>query len=195
MIETKCHARHRSFHAFDRIDMGVVTRYKTSGMSGDEWRISVVAKFYFKGEVVHEESFHDMKSALMMLPSRWICAQEPIPMRVIELEEKKCDQPGCPCDAEIVYRLKKKYSDRGELLDQTDGLAAWEQTRQFCGVHARRGDCALEDADSNYEVVSGCGPDGSRNVTESPSHVAAVIEVGSCGEIPGAVADAMGSQK
>lgn len=174
--DKKTHARLRQFHAFDRIELVVTPRYKTSGMSGDEWRISVVAKFHFKGEVVHEDHFRDMKSALMMLPSSWIQAQEPIPMRVVEIEKTKCDQPGCSRDAETVYRLKTKYSERGELLDQTKGLASWEQTRQFCGVHCRRGDCNLEDSDDNYEVVSGYGPSGSRNVTESPSLFGGVVE-------------------
>jgi len=41
-------------NSFDEIRIRTIPRYKTSGLSGDEWRISMVTEFLRKGKVVHE---------------------------------------------------------------------------------------------------------------------------------------------
>ena len=41
--------------AFDEIRIITVPRYKTSGMSGDEWRISARIEFMRNGQVVNTE--------------------------------------------------------------------------------------------------------------------------------------------
>lgn len=79
------------FEAFDEIAMKVVPRFKTSGLSGDEWRTSVSVAFKFKGIVVYETSFRDMEAALLMMGSEWVRAQEPIPDAVIDLERERCE--------------------------------------------------------------------------------------------------------
>lgn len=40
---------HRCCEGVDRIDIECVERWKESGLSGDEWRFSYVARAYFKG--------------------------------------------------------------------------------------------------------------------------------------------------
>ena len=175
--ETLRRKRHDDFEAFDRIELVLTPRYKTSGTSGDEWRVSVEVTFSFKGEVVHACGYHNMQSALMHLPSAWLAAQCPIPDRVIELEQHKCDQPSCATDAVSIFRLKEKFSAQGEKLDQSDGLSSWEERRQFCQKHLRRGDCGREDADDNYEIVSGPGPSQSSNSEESPSAFGGIVEI------------------
>lgn len=150
------HKRHRDFEPFDRIELDVVPRYKTSDMSGDEWRTSVRVRFSFKGEVVRETSITSMRYAMLLLAGEWVRAQEPIPNRVIELEKTKCDQPGCPNEAVSTYHLKVEFSDRGEKLDPGDSSLLYY--RRFCSECRRRGDCSREDSDANYEVVEGFGP-------------------------------------
>lgn len=179
MVEQKSmhHRRHRDFEAFDKITLEVVPRYKTSGLSGDEWRISVAIKFWFKGEVVHTSSARDMASALLLLGREFLEHQSPLPMRVIELERSgKCDQPGCDADSVSRYRFKRLCSARGEYLHDDENKYS-DSYAQFCKRHLRRGDCGREDADDNYEVISGPGPDGSSNVIESPSAFGGVVEV------------------
>lgn len=171
------HKRHGDWEAFDRIELEVVPRYKTSGMSGDEWRTSVLVRFYFKGEVVHERSYSAMKYALMMLGHEWVTKQEPIPSEVIEIEKTRCDQAGCSAEAVAKYVLKKEYSARGELLDST-GLPSWKHYRQFCQKHCERGDCGMEDQDDNYEVLEGPGPEETTNTEESPSIYGGTVEIG-----------------
>lgn len=140
--------RHADFESFDRIELEVVPRYKTSGLSGDEWRTSVRARFRFKGELMHEEWAQDMRSMIMMLGYKWMLAQEPIPERIIDIEKKKCDQPGCSADAVVTFDLKEEFSDQGEKLDAED--CTLKSYRKFCSEHSTRGDCGREDRDANY---------------------------------------------
>lgn len=173
--DTHSHKRLPRFEAFDRIELVVVPRYKTSGMSGDEWRQCTAIRFYFKGELVHEDAAHDMRDAIAFLGWKWAIAQEPIPERVLEIEETKCDQPSCTNVWTNEYELIQEFSRNGERLDPTDQY--FKHTRRFCNRHARRGDGSREDADRNYKVLKGAGPDGSTNIEESPSSFGGVVEV------------------
>lgn len=161
------HERLRKFESFDRVELAVVPRYKTSGLSGDEWRQHVAIRFFFKGELVHEDGSNNMESALLRLGHIWVAAQEPIPQRVIEIEKDRCDQPSCVNPAVGRFRLKKLFSAQGEAIDAADTYGS--RYRQFCRVHLRRGDCSREDADTNYEPLDGVGPEQSSNVIESPA--------------------------
>lgn len=152
-MKTIAHKRLNDFHSFDKIELKVIPRFKQSGLSGDEWRSSVRVDFYFKGHIVYEAGFRDMKTALMLLPREWTAAQEPIPMKIIEMEKMKCDQPGCMKNAVVTFKIKEKFSDRGERLDPSDGLASWTEYRRFCEEHKHRGDSSREDCDANYEEM------------------------------------------
>jgi hypothetical protein len=197
-------------HAFLKI--AIVERYKTSGLSGNEWRFSsslyareerrsdwrrisdygqlqwAPAWFYpemygdfeagkwtaefaarkvgaiafsWKGLPVWSTS-HDGKAVPLLvaaghLPFAWAQAgdqgSDPTPLKEL------CCQPGCARPLVSIYRLKQRYCQAGH---KTDPLTHGGQVevRGFCGDHLRRGDCGLDDADDNYEVVSGPGPDG-----------------------------------
>lgn len=168
------HKRLPEFETFDRIELAIVPRYKTSGLSGDEWRQSVAMRFYFKGEMVHEEFCGGkMEWALMLVASEWLKNESPIPDRVIEIEKTKCDQPSCDANAVGRYLIKKEYGDRGEDLDQSAIHSA--KYRQFCAKHARRGDCGREDADRNYEPLDTLKPEQSTNTEESPAAFGGVV--------------------
>lgn len=163
------HKRLPDFESFDRIELKVVPRYKTSGLSGDEWRQHVEMSFYFKGKLVHSSGSSDMKNAIMRLGHVWGEAQCPIPMEVINIEETKCDQPSCEEDAVGKYLIKRETSDHGDYIDPTTVYG--RKYRQFCAKHARRGDCSREDSDDNYEPMDGLNPESSTNTEESRSVV------------------------
>src|SRR5207237_1236850 len=61
---------------------------------------------------------------------------------------------------------------------KTSGLSG-KEWRAFCRKHLRRGDAGLDDADDNYEVVSGPGPDEAQGweQDESPSIFGGTITV------------------
>lgn len=157
---------------YDEITLKVVPRYKTSGLSGDMWRTSVVITFKFKGQVIDEVALLNMQTAILFLGSEWIKRQEPIHDEVIRIEQGRCDQPSCDRPGTNLYLLRRETSERGEWLVPNE--VRFRRFRRFCDRHARRGDCAREDNDDNYVVLQGAGPSGSTNVEESPAHVAVI---------------------
>ncbi len=149
--------RHRDDDIIDEVTFRVVPRYKTSGLSGDEWRVSTVVELKRKGTVIYTRGYHRMGDAAAHLP--WLLRtwcempDEEIPewMKQIKRDESLCHQPGCAELGTVIYRIKQRVSREGwpEPADHVYG----EQRRAFCDRHAQRGDCGLEDSDSNYEVV------------------------------------------
>ena len=173
------HERLPDFEIIDEVLIGVKPRYKTSGLSGDEWRqsVSIVAKF--KGVTVFEKTVRDIEVALGMLYAFKIEAcDEGIPDAVLKREKECCDQPSCSNRARNFYLLKKRHSQGNRF--EKDALAVDDQGhyRQFCNRHARRGDCCLNDTDANYIPVIG-GPQNAAMPDEdlSPSAGPVVIDV------------------
>lgn len=74
-----------------------------------------------------------------------------------------CFQDGCKELAVSMYRLLFRYDEDGKMRDSYSTLDRGNVPLivRFCSLHLRRGDCGLEDADRNYEVVDGPGPEGA----------------------------------
>lgn len=166
--------RLRQFEPYDRITMEIVPRYKTSGLSGDEWRQNIWIRFWFKGEAVHEFTSSTMENAASRLSGELLNASLPIADQILKLEPVKCDQPGCENAPVARFKLKKIYCSEGKPHDEE-----WSTSyRKFCEKHLRRGDCGLEDADSNYEPLDEKSAKDSTNTEESPSAFGGVIVLG-----------------
>lgn len=166
------HKRLPEFEVFDEISLRVVPRYKTSELSGDEWRSSVHIQLFFKKHVVYEERVKDMQTATLLL-GRIILIDAmdggAIPNRVLSAEKVCCDQPSCHKPAVSTYQLKQEFSERGEKLDTSD--ISCTHFRRFCTQHLRRGDANREDCDGNYEVIEGPGPSESKMPGDDKSPV------------------------
>lgn len=169
------HKRLPDWEPFDEMRFKVIPRYKTSGLSGDEWRQHVQVEFLHKGKVVHEAGFRDMATALRHAPVEMDKATCPIPEEVIKLERGLCDQPSCQLPPIGRLAIKRETSDRGDWLDPAHAYG--RKYRQFCSVHIQRGDCSREDCDDNYEPLDSATASASTNVQESPSILGAVIEL------------------
>ena len=133
--------------AFDEVRITTVPRYKTSGLSGDEWRISAQIEFMRNGEVFHTEIMQDVAHACYALG--WLhmeaCSQG---KAFFAGEGLFCDQEGCSAPALLSEKhLKKDYCRQCG----TDSGREPKCYRRFCSKHQRRGDCGLNDADANYE--------------------------------------------
>jgi hypothetical protein len=135
--------------AFDEVRIVTVPRYKQSGLSGDEWRISAVAQFYRKGELIHEAGgFRNVETVCNFLP--YLCATG-----IDEGHgwfasvEDKCDQEGCSEPATVRYQKISDYCQEGHKT-----APVFVSYRQFCERHRTRGDCGLDDADRNYIPVA-----------------------------------------
>ena len=179
------HRRLRYWQPYDEVRIRIVPRYKTSGMSGDEWRQHAQIDFYFKGEIVHEDGARDVETAIMRLGHIFLDSTCPIPTRVIEIERTKCDQPSCQNDAVARFMINRQTADDGSWLDPSE--KEWtDWYRQFCRVHLRRGDCGREDNDDNYTPLDGVTADESTNTQESPS-ACVTVSLDSIDDLPAAI--------
>lgn len=141
---------HHDRQAVDEVRIVTVPRYKTSGLSGDEWRISARITCLYKGQVVMERPALNVDSAVRYLDA-WLMQHMENGYPQLAGRDELCDQEGCSEKATVTYRLKKRYSREGFSED--------EQSFRpfilcFCDRHKTRGDCGLEDADTNYERVT-----------------------------------------
>jgi len=170
--------RHREDEGYDSVTLEIVERYKTSGMSGDEWRFSTVVKVWWKGLLIGKRSYWKMENAVRYIDSWMTIDQElmlddtdrKIRWPTEEDRAKYCFQPGCRELAVSTYRIKTEYGPQGEDLAERD-FDLGPKVRRFCKKHLRRGDCDKEDCDDNYEVLEGPGPGEAdfrdANITES----------------------------
>lgn len=137
--------------AFDEIRLYTVPRYKTSGMSGDEWRISTMAEFKRNGIVKHEEMIAcDMDHAVAMLGYKFHRACDD-GKAYFASEDGRCDQEGCYRIATNLLKKKFDFCQQGHKTEIKFNV----KIRQFCDEHKERGDCGLDDADNNYDVITG----------------------------------------
>lgn len=133
---------------FDEIRILTVPRWKESELSGDEWRISAKVQFWRKGRLVHEVGYgRNVESAVIALGYLWQQAHDD-GKAFFAGEDNLCDQEGCSAEATVTYRKKFAYDTSGNKHDLHR-----ETHRKFCDRHKRRGDCGLDDADDNYELV------------------------------------------
>lgn len=131
--------------AFDEVRIITIPRYKQSGLSGDEWRISARMQFLRKGIVHHEVIVGNVEAACGMAYAEYMRATDN-GKAYFAGDGKKCDQEGCIEEASVWYRLKRSYCREGHESQPTSITI-----RSFCEKHKQRGDCGRDDADRNYE--------------------------------------------
>lgn len=172
--------RHDDDEWYDEIRISVKPRYKTSGMSGDEWRVSALVEVFRKGVLLKERGFSKMHYAADFLPAiLHEMADDGCPEGIYRQTEQLCFQPGCKQDGVVEYRIIDQfYRPYGDKMPKKDYLG--ENHRRFCEAHAKRGDCGLEDADRNYILISAPpGWEGNADLgaaaAESPSAFAGTI--------------------
>lgn len=134
--------------AFDEVRIFTVPRYKESHLSGDEWRISATIQLLRKGKVVAERHCGTVEAATALLPAFWIEACDD-GKGYFAGDGVHCDQEGCAELATVHYRKKADYCRDGHKSEPL-----WPTLRHFCERHQQRGDCGMDDADSNYERLA-----------------------------------------
>lgn len=159
--------KHRDDEWFDEVSIRIVPRFKTSGMSGDEWRRSSLIEFKRKGVVIYKKTYGTLEVATAFLPGLLISAGEE---GGYSNNVNLCFQPGCSEQATTEYRLKYRYH-QGEKLPADD----YEYRRKFCASHAIRGDADYEDSNLNYELISGKVPDRADILAQDISPARQVI--------------------
>lgn len=160
----------------DEIQLKVVPRFKTSDLSGDEWRISVHATALRKGIVVGSRSWGRMDAALARLQP-WIADELLCPIDNPRLTDDLCMQPGCDQQWTVEYRIVEEGCGSCGHVKPLD-KEYFDYRRRFCARHAKRGDQSLHDSDRNYAPVDGGQPPAEQMVRpedESPAAFAGVI--------------------
>ena len=174
--------------AFDEVRIFTVPRYKMSGLSGDEWRISATIQLLRKGKVVAERGAARVESAAYLL-SAFVIESMDNGLGFFAGEGDLCDQEGCSDKATVTYKLKKHYCKEGHESEITFGT----QIRRFCQKHSKRGDCGLDDADRNYELMD--GKPGLPDEADMAPSARIDVHVQSVDEILGAVKEILGAVK
>lgn len=151
--------RHHDDEMVDGIQIDTVSRWKTSGMSGDEWRVSYRVRIYRKGTLLYERGYSRLRFLVAHLPWALLTMSEggdasfdeAAWSQRIKDDAKTCHQVGCAQPATVFYRLKDRFAPDGNgPLPRTEGF---EECVAFCVKHQHRGDCGREDSDDNYEEV------------------------------------------
>ena len=73
--------------------------------------------------------------------------------------EDFCDQEGCSEKATIFYQKNKDWCGR---CGESKEITYCKSYRQFCDLHKTRGDCGLDDCDSNYAEIENPQEKGER---------------------------------
>lgn len=140
---------HRDYQRFDHIEIRTNVRWKDSHLSGSEYRFGAQALGYKNGYLVFQRSFMDVATAAAHLPS--IIYGDHIDNELIGTgwDEPVCQQEGCSNVGTHVRYLKKRYVGNEAIEDTRERGRLY---RIFCDRHEGRGDCAIDDAEHNYET-------------------------------------------
>lgn len=149
--------RHPDDEIVDEVVIKTRVRWKTSGLSGDEWRTSASVELRRNGNPLYSRGgYRNIGTAVAHLP--WLLLtydEDPefdLPGK-LALDRVMCDQPGCGDPADVVLRIVTSYSSSGHRLHDEERSGLSPEHRRFCAVHAGRGDCGREDSDRNYVLV------------------------------------------
>lgn len=147
------HKRLRGDKWVDAVTIDTVPRYKTSGLSGDEWwRFSFWVRLWRKGYVVGQESFGSMEYASAWLTTMLMqAAPASLPWPKDAPGQPYgdgyfCDNLGCSNVATWRALMKIEACREGHKTECSYAV----KFRVFCDDHKRRGDCSIEDSDDNY---------------------------------------------
>jgi hypothetical protein len=187
MIDRPFYVPHPDDDYIDEIRVVIRERYKTSGLSGDEWRFHRVIQFFRKGTLLWERPFNGhTREVASFVPWMLVEAGESGALQTANMDDL-CFQPGCSDPFVSEYEIIEEFGPQGQRL-HPDERVSFSKRRRFCAKHLRRGDCSREDCDTNYRVISGPGPDEANwtgaNVTESAR---VDVLVNSLDEIPAAI--------
>lgn len=139
----------------DDIHIHVTPRFKTSELSGDEWRVSAAVDFSRKGRIVKTERYSDIGGALAYIAKyAWRGGLFPGNLDVLgdvttDLVENYCMQPGCSELWTVEYNMV--HQGCSHCGNVTEINQDWTQHhRRFCDAHKTRGDSSLDDSDRVY---------------------------------------------
>ncbi len=145
------------YQQWDEIRIVTVPRYKTSMVSGCEWRTSQALLYYNKGEEIfrYDHYFYGIAESFQQIFEKHSGYDKKAFMYG---KDDICDQESCLLKSTNTYMLKKEVRHAKEVNPYDGSGDSRPLIRKFCDLHSKRGDCSLEDADDNYVILYGDGP-------------------------------------
>lgn len=131
---------------YDEVHITTVPRFKTSELSGDEWRYSIHVELLRKGRVMAERDWNRLEWALAGLQG-WMLKLGDKGVEVHATDDL-CMQPGCSKPYTVEYRMTRRGCGHCGNIHR---YAGDDYRRRFCDKHKRRGDSDLDDMDLIYE--------------------------------------------
>lgn len=133
---------------FDEIRIRCENYYKTSGLSGSEWRTRYITEFYRNGHLVETNySGHTSMDAAVHLLSHTYHTALDSGKGYFAGEGDYCDQDGCRETATVYLEQIKEGCGHCGAVKEPEYSRPW---RAFCDKHKVRGDSRLDDMDENY---------------------------------------------
>jgi hypothetical protein len=157
---------HEDDHLIDKITVDHIERWKESEMSGDEWRFSWLTTFWRRGVKIHEVNGYHWWTANAEKQAEALAAAKALAAAMFITSEladpyaaiQPCAQPGCVHGAAVSFRFKRIWWNHNESTEHRQGQEVTDYDGRaftsFCARHRLRGDCGLNDADVNYEVIA-----------------------------------------
>jgi hypothetical protein len=140
--------RHHDDEMIDDVHISLIPWLSVGDESGNEWRVSALIEFKYKGKLVHECVFPTLEMACNVLPCMFLQTKETGQLRP---DHTLCAQPGCSNPVTIVYRARKKACHHCGNVEEDSHVSLIG----FCKTHQNRGTADVEDNDSNYSFADG----------------------------------------
>jgi hypothetical protein len=105
--------------AFDEVRIFTVPRYKTSGLSGDEWRVHAEVQFYRKGRLIFSEGCRDVRTACGLAFGYYVKGCDD-GRAYFAGDGTTCDQEGCAAPATRRFRKLAEFCNSGHETPPSD---------------------------------------------------------------------------
>ena len=174
--------RLRNDDFIDEVSIKTIPRFKSSELSGDEWRTHAQVELRRKGHVIATTGVLNMECAAALLP--WFLKtfgeDRNFDKQVQEAMDRDwdlCQQPGCPESVDTMFKVLVEACHLGPHPVDPDRTPMF---RGFCKAHLNRGDQSFEDSNESYEEVDplqkAASHRGLVTLLPSPAQVAALAE-------------------
>jgi hypothetical protein len=160
------HALPPSYQAYDEVRIETLPRFKSSALSGSEWRIAARTRLLYKGTVEYETYHANVdEAARELVVTLCNAAVARMNVRAPQLHaatdsarDPYCDQEGCAERATTAFRvLSSRCTACGSNAGALHATGPYG-CRYFCARHSTRGEGYLDDTAANYELVAGAPP-------------------------------------
>ena len=156
---------HKKDPFIDETRIALVEHYKTSDVSGSEWRYRYHIQLFRKGTLIASSDALSMNMATIRVAAAVQTNFDDLAMnkdwRTIQRSEIPgegiCCQPGCPDKSTRHYVFKNLYDSQCifKKTNEPNEFNGCLYGHEFCDRHGQRGDQQPDDSNDNYVCIQG----------------------------------------